>query len=139
AWCDVRYGARSLRRSPGTAIAGTLALALGIGLTTVMYSIIYGMLIKGLPFDHAERIALVHYDDPTHMDDQIPLADFVRFRQQQRSLESIGAYSLGTVNVAGGAGPGGGGLARVTAGTFDVTGVPAILGRTFIHSDTDPT
>ena len=45
---DVRYGVRSLRRSPGTVIAGTAALALGIGLTAVMYSIIYGMEIRRL-------------------------------------------------------------------------------------------
>src|SRR3954451_24594783 len=45
---DVRYGVRSLRRSPGMVAAGVAALALGIGLTTVMFSVIYGLLIKGL-------------------------------------------------------------------------------------------
>src|SRR5215207_2171998 len=51
-WLDVGYGLRSLRRSPGTLAAGVAALALGIGLTTVMYSVIYGTLIKGLPFEN---------------------------------------------------------------------------------------
>jgi hypothetical protein len=50
-WRDVRYGFRSLRRSPGVLAAGTAALALGIGLTTMMFSVVYGTLIKGLPFD----------------------------------------------------------------------------------------
>ena len=99
---DVRYGVRSLRRSPGTVIAGTAALAIGIGLTAVMYSIIYGMLIKGLPFERADRIALVYYADPAREDDQVPLADFLRFRQQQRTLLSIGGYFLGSANIAGG-------------------------------------
>ena len=56
---DVRYAVRSLRRSPATVIAGPAALAIGIGLTAVMYSIIYGMLIKGLPYERSDRIALV--------------------------------------------------------------------------------
>src|SRR5262245_25731420 len=50
-WRDVRYGFRSLRRSPGVLAAGTAALALGIGLTTMMFSVVYGTLIKGLPFE----------------------------------------------------------------------------------------
>ena len=135
---DVRYGLRSLRRSPGTVIAGTAALALGIGLTTVMYSLIYGMLIKGLPFEHAERIAIVYYADPAREDDQIPLADFLRYRQQQRTLEGIGGYSLTSANFAGGAQPERIGAARVTAGTLEVTGVHAMLGRTFTPNDNDP-
>ncbi len=135
---DLRYGLRSLRRSPATVIAGTAALAIGIALTTVMYSIIYGTLVKGLPFEHAERIAIVYYADPRREDDQVPLADFLRFRQQQRTFERMGAYTLATANIAGGEQPERMAAARMTAGTLDVTGVRAMLGRTFIPNDNDP-
>jgi predicted permease len=135
---DVRYGLRSLRRSPGTVIAGTAALAIGIALTAVMYSIIYGMLIKGLPFDGAGRIAFVYYADPAREDDQIPLADFLRYQQQQRTLLSLGGYFLGSANLAGGDQPERAGAARVTAGLLDVTGVRPILGRAFTPNDNAP-
>ena len=56
---DVRYGIRSLAKAPGLAFVATLALTLGIGLTTVMFSIIYGAMMKGLPFDEGDRIVQV--------------------------------------------------------------------------------
>ena len=135
---DLRYGARSLRRSPGMVAAGTAALALGIGLTTVMYSIIYGSLIKGLPFENAERIASIYYADPARQDDQIALADLARYQRQQRSLEVMGAYVPGTANVSGGDRPDRVDIARMTAGAFEVTAVRAMLGRTFIPGDHEP-
>jgi predicted permease len=138
-WRDVRYGLRSLRRSPATVAAGTAALALGIGLTTVMYSVIYGTLIKGLPFRESDRIALIYYADPAREDDQIPLADLLRYRQQQHTLESIGGYALGSANISGADTPERVGSARVTAGTLVVTGVRPMLGRTFTPNDNDPT
>jgi putative ABC transport system permease protein len=137
-WRDVRYGVRSLRRSPGVVIAGTAALALGIGLTTVMYSVIYGTLVKGLPFRDADRIALVYYADPARENDQVPLGDFLRYQAQQRSFEAMGAYFLGSVNVSGGDRPERVGTARVTAGMLDVTATKPMLGRTFVPNDNDP-
>jgi len=137
-WRDVRYGLRSLRRSPGTVVAGAAALALGIGLTTVMYSVIYGTLIKGVSFEHSARIAGIYYADPARENDQIPFADFVHYRKEQRSFEALGAYFIGTANVSGGDRPDRVDAARMTAGAFEVTGVRAMLGRAFTPSDNDP-
>jgi putative ABC transport system permease protein len=137
-WRDVRYGVRSLRRSPGMVFAGTAALALGIGLTTLMFSIIYGTLMKGLPFRDAERIALVYYADPARENDQIPLGDYVRYATQQRSFDAIGAYFLGSANVSGGDRPERVGAVRVTAGMLEVTGAKPLLGRTFLPNDDEP-
>jgi predicted permease len=120
--------------------AGTVALALGIGLTTMMFSIIYGMLIKGLPFDDAPRIAMVHYVDAARGAEEmpLPLGDFLRYRARQRSFETIGGFVLGTATVTGGDGADRVRMARVTAGAFDVTRVRAMLGRTFTPADDDP-
>jgi predicted permease len=136
-WRDVRYGLRSLRRSPGTVVAGTAALAVGIALTTVMYSIIYGTLIKGLPFEDPDRIAGIYYADPARQNDQIPLADFTYFLEHQRSFEAIGAYTLATASISGGDRPDRVGAARITAGVLEVTRVRAMLGRTFTATDND--
>jgi putative ABC transport system permease protein len=134
---DVLYGFRSLRRSPGVLAAGVAALALGIGLTTVMYSVIYGLLIKGLPFAEPERIAMIYRTDPRGQgqEDLIPFADFLRYRADQRSFASFGAYDQATVNVSGGDRPERVSVALLTSGAFDVTGVRAIIGRTFTRTD----
>jgi putative ABC transport system permease protein len=134
---DVRYGLRSLRLSPGTLLAGSFALALGIGLTTTMFSVIYGLLIKGLPYDEPSRIAVVKFIDPTQpgVDALVPLADLTKYRAQQRSFESLGGYAAATVNVSGGDRPDRVAAARVTTGVLEVTGVRPALGRTFGAAD----
>lgn len=137
---DIRLGVRTLRKSPGIAAAAVLALTFGIGLTTLMFSIVYGALIRGLPYENGDRIALVYRTNPTEGIDQqiLPIQDFVDYREQQRSFSSFGAYTSGTVNVSG--------LDRaerysgtwVTAGLLDLTGIPPVLGRTFAPGEDAP-
>ena len=57
---DVRYGIRSLLKAPGLTAVAVLALTLGIGLTTTMFSIVYGALMKGLPYPDGDRIVIVN-------------------------------------------------------------------------------
>jgi len=137
---DLRYGFRSLRRSPGTVAAGVAALALGIGLTTMMYSIIYGLLLKGLPFDDPSRIALIYRADPTGRgeEDLVPYGDYVRYRAEQRSFAVYGAYYTAMASISGGDRPERIDVARVTSGALDVTGARAALGRTFTSADNAP-
>jgi putative ABC transport system permease protein len=134
---DIRYGLRSLRRSPGTLVAGSTALALGIGLTTTMFSVIYGLLIKGLPYDEPSRIAVVKFIDPTRpgVDALVPLGDLTEYRARQRSFESLGGYAMATVNVSGGDRPDRVAAARVTTGVLGVTRVRPDLGRTLGEAD----
>ena len=62
---DVRYGLRSLLKAPGLTAVAVLALTLGIGLTTTMFSIVYGALLRGLPYPDGERIVVVSRSNPT--------------------------------------------------------------------------
>jgi predicted permease len=137
---DVRYGLRSLRRSPGMVAAGAAALALGIGLTTMMFSILYGLLIRGLPFDDAPRIAIVKYADPANggEDELLRIGDFVRYRDRQRSFETMGGYAFGMSTITGGDRPDRVRVARMTGSAFDVTRVRALLGRTLGAADDRP-
>jgi putative ABC transport system permease protein len=137
---DIRYGLRSLRRSPGTVLAGVAALALGIALTTVMFSVIYGLLIKGLPFDDPSRIAMIYQADPAGRGEEtlVPFGDFVRYRSEQRSFAAFGGYSGGAASVSGGDRPERVDIMRMTAGAFDVAGVRPMLGRTFTAADNVP-
>ena len=137
---DVRYGVRSLRRTPGTLASGVAALALGIGLTTVMFSIIYGLLIKGLPFRDPGRIAMIYRVDLTGRgeEDLVPFGDFVRYQTQQRSFAAFGGIAQEAASISGGDRPERVGAARLTSGALDVTGVSPILGRTFRPTDNSP-
>ena len=76
---DIRLGLRTLRKSPALAAVSILALTFGIGLTTMMFSIVYGALLRGLPFEGGDRVVVAHggvldilYRAATRMDLQAP-------------------------------------------------------------------
>src|SRR5688572_31044682 len=97
---DVRDGLRMLRRSPGVALLAAVALGLGIGSTTTMYSITRGIL-RELPVDRPERLIHIGATDRTAGDDylRIPVVDIVAVREQQRSFEAVAAYEDESVHL----------------------------------------
>src|SRR5437763_4759566 len=100
---DIRFGTRSLRKHLGLSVVAVFALTLGIGLTTTVFSIVYGALMKGLPYPDGDRIAVltrVSLTDPRNRGG-VSLQDFVDYRTQQRSFADLGAYTSGTLNVSG--------------------------------------
>ena len=100
---DIRFGFRSLAKSPGLAFVATLALTFGIGLTTMMFSIVYGVMLHSLPFPDGDRIVAIYGVNVKGPKDRqnISAADYADFVARQKSLSSIGAYYSGTVNVSG--------------------------------------
>jgi len=135
---DVRYGWRGLGRSPGTTAMAVIALALGIGLTTVMFSIIYGTLLRGLPFEEGDRIAGVMEANPSRGVDQQDLSmhDFFAYRDGQKSFDAFGAYlPMQTINISGDDHPERLDAARVTAEALTMTRVRPALGRLFHAED----
>ena len=100
---DLRYGARSLLKSPGLMIVATLALGFGIGLTATMWSIIYGAMIKGLPYDDPQSIVAVFRTNPSRDIDRmgVTVQDFADWQKEQKSFSQLGAFTCGTFNVSG--------------------------------------
>jgi putative ABC transport system permease protein len=100
---ELRYGARTLLKSPALILVATIALGVGIGSTATMWSIIYGAMFKGLPFDEPHSIVAVFRTNPTANIDQMGVTayDFVDYRSQQRTFEKLGASTCGTFNVSG--------------------------------------
>ncbi|MGH7679907.1 MAG: ABC transporter permease, partial [Gemmatimonadaceae bacterium] len=100
---DLRFGARSLRKSPGLMVVATLALSFGIGLTATMWSIIYGAMIKGLPYDDPQSIVAVFRTNPSRDIDRMGVTahDYADWVPQQKSFEMLGASTCGTINVSG--------------------------------------
>ncbi len=91
---DFRYAGRGLLKSPGVTAIAVVALALGIGLTTVMFSIVYGALHRGLPFEGAERIMHLERANPTEgiQSMEVTIHDYRDWAERQRSFTELGAF-----------------------------------------------
>ena len=100
---DVRYGVRMLIASPVLSLIAIVAFALGIGLTTTVFSIVNGAMYKGLPFPEGDRIVSIWRTNPERDVERggVPLQDFVEYRDQQTTLASFGMWGGGAVNLVG--------------------------------------
>lgn len=137
---DVRFGARMLLKHPAVTFIAVLALALGIGLTTTMFSIVNGA-VRGLPFDDAERLMHLERNNLAEGIEsmEVTLHDYVDWRSQHTSFEDLAAFYQGTVNVSGTEGrPTRYRGAFMTPATFRLIGVSALLGRTFREDEAAP-
>lgn len=137
---ELRYATRALRKSLGTSAIAVLALGLGIGLTTIMFSIVYGAVWKGLPFeDSAELLHLERNNLARDIEGmEVTIHDFVDWREQQTSFEDIAAFYQGTVNLSGTERPERFDGAFITASGFQLLRVRPALGRLFREGEDDP-
>jgi predicted permease len=137
---DVRFGVRTLLKSPGLSFVATLALTLGIGLTTTMFSIVYGALMKGLPYPDGDRIVVVQRANPARGINRqpLPIQDYLDYKAQQRSFTELAATTSGTIYVSGDEKAERFQGSWVTANTFDLVGVHPILGRNFRAGEDTP-
>jgi putative ABC transport system permease protein len=137
---DFRYAGRGLFRTPGVSIVAVLALALGVGLTAIMFSIVYGALHRGLPFEGADRIMSVARSIPSLgvQVTSVPVHDYLDYRERQRSFEDLAAFYQGTVNIRGPERPDRYDGAFMSANAFEVVGAQPLLGRGFRPDDTTP-
>ncbi len=131
---DMRYGLRMLIKTPGFSAVAVLTIAIGVGLTTLTFSIVYGALLRRPSFDRGTPLVFVSQDDPERGNRGrfIPLLDLIDFREQQTLFRGLGAWSGGTINLADqDSRPERYQGAFVSASLFaQVDGVP-ILGRVF--------
>ncbi len=134
---DLKYAGRGLLQSPGVTGIAVIALALGIGLTTMMFSIVYGALHRGLPFENGDRIMHLSRTNPSEgiQSMSVTIHDYRDWRERQRSFDGLGAMYQGTVNIRGTerAERYDGGF--MTANSFDILGVAPVLGRTFTEEE----
>jgi putative ABC transport system permease protein len=137
---DLRFGARLTLKRPALAAITVLTLGLGIGLTTLMFSLVNTAMIKGLPFEEPERLLDLGRANLVNGWDNmgVPLHEFEEWREQQRAFESLAAYSTGTFNVSGTEGAERFDGAWITANLFDVLRVRPALGRTFRAGEDSP-
>ena len=139
-WQDVRYGLRMLRKSPWVTGIAVLALALGIGANTAIFSVVYGLLLQPLPFPAAERLMQIEQRNGDEYDPTFSISKFFSLRQEDRGFEALTAYE----GLSHGYSLIGDGRPQRVVGTgvtwefFRVLGVNPALGRGFTQQDDLP-
>jgi predicted permease len=133
---DLRHAARGLARSAGFTAVAVATLAIGIGATTGVFSVVDGVLLKPLPYPEPDELIAVWHDAPgapglTAVAGGLQLSPsmLVTFQDENRSFEQIGLWTVQNVNVTGVAEPEQVAAAAVTSQVLDAFGVPPLLGR----------
>ncbi|MBA2502035.1 MAG: ABC transporter permease, partial [Pyrinomonadaceae bacterium] len=127
---DIRYGARTLLKSPGFTVVAVLALALGIGANTAIFSVVNAVLLKSLPFENPERI-MRFYNARTNEPSSMSFPDFHDYANRAQTLEHVAAYLVTGSVLRGGDEPERLRGAAVSARMFPLLGAHAALGRVF--------
>src|SRR5580698_7597734 len=143
---DIRYALRQLRRNRGFTAVAALTLALGIGGTTAIFSVVNGVLIQPLPYSHPGSLVEVGLDLPGINQFNWPLspAEYFTFREQGRTFADIGLYYTGfggnlySANVTGLGRPEHVPALGVTDGVLPILEVTPLLGRSFTRADDEP-
>jgi predicted permease len=128
---DLRFGARSLLRTPAFTIAATAALALGIGATTAILSVVNGVLLRPLPYANSDRLVVILHND----NDPVAPANVTDWRNQTRSFTDVAAAEYWSASLSGtdqaehvlGL--------RMSASMFPMLGVQPLLGRVFTSEE----
>jgi putative ABC transport system permease protein len=134
---DFRQALRSLWRRPGAAISGVMALGMGIGLTTMMSSIIISVAFRPLPVPGGDRIVHIEQDNPQRGEEGLMIQphDLADWQAQQASFEELGGFYQASVNLSGSDRPERAFGAFVTTNTFEILQVPPRVGRGFLPED----
>jgi putative ABC transport system permease protein len=137
---DLRFAIRMLAKNPGFAAVAVIALALGIGANTAIFTVVNAILLRPLPFKEPARLVMVYGKDPKIGQEKIPLsvADYLDWRAQNQTLETMAAFSTNRFNYTSGETPEQVQGAWVTADFFTALGARAEVGRVFQPDEDRP-
>src|SRR5215471_7743717 len=137
---DIRYALRMLAKNPAFTAIAVIALALGIGANTAIFSVVNAVLLRPLPFKHPEQLVML-WENAAHLGfpkDTPSPANFLDWQRQAQSFTGMAAMAERSFNLTGVGEPERLEGRRVSANLFDLLGVPALLGRTFVTDDDRP-
>jgi putative ABC transport system permease protein len=138
---DLRYGVRTLMKSPGFAFVAVLTLALGIGANTAIFSVVNGVLLRALPYYEPERLVMVWADRPILQaqigitDFPVTVADFVDWRNQNHVFEQMAALQAERMNLTGGSEPESLFGLRASASLFPLLDARFVAGGAFLPEE----
>lgn len=133
---DTRHALRVLRRNPGYTTAAALTFALGIGLTTAIFSVVYAVLFQPLPYANPDRLAVIWERNPNHRSQQnvVSVGNFEAWRDRNRSFTALVALVPSPVTL-GGVDPERVMGAEVSPEYFRLLGVRPVIGREFTSAE----
>ena len=139
-WQDLRYGLRMLVRNPGFTIVAVIALALGIGANSAIFSVVNTVLLKPLPYKNPDALMTV-WEDATHMGFPFNTpspANFIDWREQNTVFEGMAAMAQRSFNLTGAGEPERFDGRKVSSNLFTILGVEPVLGRNFLPEEDKP-
>ncbi|HKQ91364.1 MAG TPA: ABC transporter permease [Blastocatellia bacterium] len=134
---DLRYGARMLLKNPGFTLVAVLALALGIGANTAIFSVVNAVLLRPLPYYDPQRLVWVAEVLP-HGDEIYGAADYIHWREQSKAFDHLVAFQPGSIYLTGRGEPERLDSILATANLFPALGVAPQLGRAFTPEEDRP-
>ena len=137
-WQDVRYAARVFSKQPAFAAAAVLTLGFGIGATTAIFSVVYGVLVKPLPFHEPDRLVSLQQIAPHGAGANHGPGTYLTYRENHQVFEGIGAWDPTEVSITGGGDPERVQGLLVSASILPLLRVQPILGRAFGAEDDTP-
>jgi putative ABC transport system permease protein len=135
---DLRFGGRTLYRSPGFAAIAVLTLALGIGANASIFSVLNAVLLKPLPWSEPDRAVMIWSKWTSFDKTWVAEGEVVDYRKRAATLQEVAAWSDGQVNLTGDQEPERVPAARVTANLFSTLGVSPMVGRAFTAQEDVP-
>ena len=128
---DVRYALRQMRQKPGFAIVAILTLALGIGANVAIFSVVNAVLLRPLAYQNPDQLVVILHDG-SH---PVAPANFLDWRNQSHSFESMGAAEVWGPSLLGSEGAEKVSALHVTSDVFPMLGVQPLLGRVFLPEE----
>ncbi len=132
---DIRFGFRSLRKSPGFAIVALLTIAIGVGANAAIFSFIDSVILKPLPYPDPERIVRVYEKRPDQGWNSVSTLNFLDWQERGKPFEYLAALNWTSSTLTGIAEPVQINGMRVSVHYMDILGVRAALGRTFVEGE----
>jgi putative ABC transport system permease protein len=137
-FADLRYAARGLAGNPGFTAVSVITLALGIGASTAIFSVVNAVLLSALPYRDPQKIVRVWEQAPNGHRMNLAQSNFDDFRTQNNTFASLAEYEYGLSSVSGGSEPVRVNIARVSSGFFRTLGVEPFHGRIFASDEQRP-
>src|SRR5258708_15412292 len=132
---DLRYGIRMLAKKPIFSVIAVITLALGIGATTAIFSVVNAVLLRSLPYHNAKQLVVVASSSSGGDRDGLSAPEVQDYQTQMRSLEDLTGFQSQSVNVTGGERPDRIRGAFVSANFFKFFNLTPIAGRTFVDGE----
>src|ERR1700752_75220 len=137
-WQDVKYAARMLLKNPGVTAIVILALALGIGANTAIFSVVNAVLLQPLPYDESDRLVFLNEKSQVLDEMSISYPNLLDWRAQNQSFERIGVYNRGSYNLTGIGESERIIAAQSSADLFTILRVNPLLGRLYTNDEDKP-